>query len=65
MKTHKLWSWMALLASFVLVLQLSTIARAQDDDDRCIRGRILRDALDGSTIRRDRFHSARQGKMTG
>ena len=33
MKTHKLWSWMALLASFVLVLQLSTIARAQDDDD--------------------------------
>jgi hypothetical protein len=33
MKTHKLWSWMALLASFVLVLQLSTVARAQDDDN--------------------------------
>jgi FecR protein len=38
MKTHKLWSWMALLASFVLVLQLSTLARAQDNDDNDAQG---------------------------
>jgi len=32
MKTSKLWTWMLLLASFALVLQVSTIAKAQDDD---------------------------------
>ncbi|HET6180983.1 MAG TPA: DUF6600 domain-containing protein [Candidatus Sulfotelmatobacter sp.] len=31
MKTRKLFTWMFLLASFALVLQVSTIARAQDD----------------------------------
>jgi hypothetical protein len=31
MKTRKLWAWMVLLASFALVLQVSTIAKAQDD----------------------------------
>jgi len=31
MKTQKLWSWMVLLASFALVLQISTLAMAQDD----------------------------------
>jgi hypothetical protein len=32
MKTHKLWAWMLLLASIVFVLQFSTAAIAQDDD---------------------------------
>ena len=32
MKTLKLWAWMVLLASFAIVLQFSTIASAQDDD---------------------------------
>ena len=32
MKTRKLQSWLVLLASFVMVLQLSNIARAQDQD---------------------------------
>src|SRR6202167_5567506 len=31
MKTRKLWAGMVLLASFALVLQVSTIAKAQDD----------------------------------
>src|SRR5258706_6022875 len=31
MKTRKLCSWMVLLASFAFVLQVSTIAKAQDD----------------------------------
>src|SRR4029077_6791979 len=31
MKTRKLWTWMVLLTSFAFVLQLSTISRAQDD----------------------------------
>ncbi|MGO9084435.1 MAG: DUF6600 domain-containing protein [Candidatus Sulfotelmatobacter sp.] len=30
MKTCKLWAWMALLAGFVFLLQISTIAKAQD-----------------------------------
>jgi hypothetical protein len=33
MKTHKLWTWVALLASIAFVLSFSTIARAQDQDD--------------------------------
>jgi hypothetical protein len=32
MKTHKLWAWTLLLASFSFALQISTIALAQDDD---------------------------------
>jgi hypothetical protein len=32
MRTHKLWAGMLLLASFAFVLQLSTIARAQNND---------------------------------
>ncbi len=32
MKTRKLWAWMV-LASLVIVLQLSSIARAQEDDE--------------------------------
>jgi hypothetical protein len=34
MKTHKLWAWMVLLASFAVVLQFSTAAIAQDNDDQ-------------------------------
>src|SRR5262252_7466808 len=33
MKTHKLWAWMLLLASLAFVLQFSTAARAQDNDN--------------------------------
>ena len=33
MKTRKLWAWMVLFASFAFVLQASTIAKAQDDED--------------------------------
>ncbi len=33
MKTRKLWSWMVLLASVALLLQFSTIAKAQDQDN--------------------------------
>src|SRR5215467_4211590 len=32
MKTRKLWAWMVLLVGFAFVLQLSTLAKAQDDD---------------------------------
>jgi hypothetical protein len=32
MKTRKLWTWMVLLASVALLLQFSTIAKAQDQD---------------------------------
>lgn len=32
MKTRKVWSWVLLLASFALVLQFSTIVKAQDDE---------------------------------
>ena len=31
MTTHKLWTWILLLASFAFVLQTSTFAKAQDD----------------------------------
>ncbi len=31
MKTHKLWTWAVLLASFALLFQFSTLAIAQDD----------------------------------
>ncbi|HSY93429.1 MAG TPA: DUF6600 domain-containing protein [Candidatus Binatus sp.] len=31
MRTRKLWSWMFLLASFAFVLQISAVAKAQDD----------------------------------
>jgi len=34
MKTRKLWNWIILLASCALLLQASTIARAQDDEDQ-------------------------------
>ena len=34
MTTRKLWAWMVLLASFAFVLRVSTIARAQDDQDQ-------------------------------
>jgi hypothetical protein len=34
MKTRKLWAWMVLLASFAFVLQVATIAKAQDDEDQ-------------------------------
>ena len=33
MKTRKLWAWMVLLVGFAFVLQLSTLAKAQDQDD--------------------------------
>ena len=33
MKTRKLWAWMILLASFAFVLQVSTIAKAQDQEN--------------------------------
>ncbi len=33
MKTRKLWSWMVLLASVALLLQFSTIAKAQDQEN--------------------------------
>ncbi len=33
MKTHKLWSWMALLSSLAFVLQFAIFAQAQDQDD--------------------------------
>ena len=33
MKTHKLWAWMVLLASIAVLLQFSTAAIAQDQDD--------------------------------
>jgi hypothetical protein len=32
MKIRKLWTWMLLLASFAFVLQVSTVAKAQQDD---------------------------------
>ena len=32
MKTHKVWTWMALVASIAFVLQFSPLAKAQDDD---------------------------------
>src|SRR5579862_4939230 len=32
MKTHKLWNWLALVATIAFVLQFSTTAKAQDDD---------------------------------
>ncbi|HYM78332.1 MAG TPA: DUF6600 domain-containing protein [Candidatus Dormibacteraeota bacterium] len=34
MKTRRLWAWMVLLASMALVLQFSTFAAAQDNDDQ-------------------------------
>jgi len=34
MKRRKLWSWTLLVASIVFALQVSTIAKAQDDDDQ-------------------------------
>lgn len=34
MKTRKSWTWMALLASLAVVLQISTLAKAQDDGDQ-------------------------------
>ncbi len=34
MKTRKLWAGMVLLASIAFLLQVSTIAKAQDDDDQ-------------------------------
>jgi len=32
MKTHKMWAWILLLAGFAFVLQLSTLAKAQDNE---------------------------------
>jgi len=32
MKTQKMWAWIVLLAGFAFVLQLSTLAKAQDDE---------------------------------
>src|SRR6266704_1920673 len=34
MMTRKLWTWPLLLASLAFVLQFSSVARAQDDDDQ-------------------------------
>ena len=78
MKTRKLWSWIFLLASFAFVLQVSTIAKAQDD----AQGQISPDDQDqdqdqdqcaGSSgprraaefLARGRFRFARPVKTTG
>jgi FecR protein len=45
MTTRKLWSWMVLAASFAFLLQFSTFAKAQDDNDDASQdppGRVAR-----------------------
>jgi hypothetical protein len=43
MKTRKLWAWMVLLASFALLVQGSTVAKAQDEaDEQDPPGRVAR-----------------------